>query len=323
MGNYQLISMIGWLTRQLTSWTIYVALGIWSQPALADTVVTTYVTKVQDERAQTRWTLTEWLRIKERMRMMDLWQSLMTDPSASTFRPELNLVYGLSRGKFAQKVADGSQEWSGDVTGHQGKAQLWVTNLISSTIGIRTLNVDLGVEGFQRATSGQVSSQLPSGEPLLPTSTAASPVPGKGSWQTDSYTGNLRIFGRNIQDSSLVLKYGEFHRLRPDLAAENLGSEESFPALYSRGAAAGAELQLYLFKWLGAEGQFVRFGRYGEIFKGSSFGGAYYEYFGFVEISLLRLMLGTYKDAWHDTRSTGVPGSYVETGQMAALKLQF
>ncbi len=37
----------------------------------AETYVTTYVTKVQEQRKSTRWTLTEWLRIKERMKLMD------------------------------------------------------------------------------------------------------------------------------------------------------------------------------------------------------------------------------------------------------------
>ena len=47
---------------------------------LADTQVTTYVIKTQDERDQTRWTLTEWLRIKERMKMMDVWLAMFSDP---------------------------------------------------------------------------------------------------------------------------------------------------------------------------------------------------------------------------------------------------
>src|SRR5258707_569097 len=60
--------------------------------AMADTVVTTYVTKTQDERQSTRFNLTEWLRIKERMKMMDVWLSMFSDPKKDKFAPELNLM---------------------------------------------------------------------------------------------------------------------------------------------------------------------------------------------------------------------------------------
>ena len=61
--------------------SLVIGLLSYSDTASGDhTVVTTYVTKVQEKRRSTRWTLTEWLRIKERMRMMDVWLAMFSSP---------------------------------------------------------------------------------------------------------------------------------------------------------------------------------------------------------------------------------------------------
>ena len=106
-----------------------------SLPAQAETVVTTYVVKTQEERKSTRWTLTEWLRIKERMKMMDVWLAMFSDPQKDReFRPELNLVYQQNRGTMTLGDGEGESS-SGPMEGYSIKAQFWLTNLISSTTG--------------------------------------------------------------------------------------------------------------------------------------------------------------------------------------------
>jgi len=52
--------------------------------------VVTYIEDVQEERKSTRWTLTEWLRIKERMKMMDVWLWMFPYPKKGKFPPELS-----------------------------------------------------------------------------------------------------------------------------------------------------------------------------------------------------------------------------------------
>ena len=104
------------------------------------------------------------------------------------------LSYSYMHGQFHDTTAAGAAA-DGTYTGTAGKAQLWLTNLIASTVGVKTLNVDLGLEGYKRSASdaaatstaaaGAQSTTLDSGQQL----------------QTIYYTADLRIFGRNIQDT--------------------------------------------------------------------------------------------------------------------------
>lgn len=269
-----------WLLGAMTGMTLGFA-----PPAGAETYVTTYVTKVQEERESTRWTLTEWLRIKERMRMMDLWLAMFSDPKKDQFRPELNLSYGVTRGQLS--LTDGASSVQiGASAGVQGRAQLWLTNLISGTVGIRTLNIDLGGEAYQRTTGGSLVSQVAT------EGSSAAVVPARSSKNT-YYAGTLRLFGKNVQDSSLVLKYGEYVT---DNMIPNWADAES--ESHKRGRMAGGELNVYLLKWLGAEGNYIAYGDSASVGGSDALKGSYYDYTGFVEVSLLRLMVGRYQEDW-------------------------
>ncbi len=275
-------------------------LGGWSSSSRADTVVTTYVTKVQEERQSTRWTLTEWLRIKERMKMMDVWLAMFSDPKKDTFRPELNLSYAVTRG-----AADAG----GSVNGKQGRGQLWLTNLVSSTVGIRMLNIDLGLEGFHRDATWDDSV---AGEAASLTAPGPSAVAG--------HFGHSYYTGKSIQDSSIILKYGEFRATAPLVSDDTTAADLVGAAKAARGKVAGAELQLYLFKWLGAEGTYTSFtGRRpgGDVPVAS---GTYIDYLGFVEISLLRLMVGRYEEEWQFDNSAG-KATTKEHGVLGGVKL--
>ena len=78
-------------------WTIYLLVTLLPLIMASDnafagdsiTTVTTYVVRTQEEREQTRWTLTEWLRIKERTKLMDVWLTMFSDPNKDKFRPAL------------------------------------------------------------------------------------------------------------------------------------------------------------------------------------------------------------------------------------------
>lgn len=260
------------------------------------TTVTTYVTTVQEERETTRWTLTEWLRIKERMKMMDVWLAMFSDPKKDRFAPELMLSYGMTRGSLAH--ASGGAEQTAALSGKAGKAQLWLTNLVSSTVGIRMLNVDLGVEGFQRQT-GSFQPEAATG------TTPVDETPGDmRTLKTSYYSGNLRVFGKNVQDSSLVLKYGRYSTANAIAGIQT-----------TSGAAAGAELQLYLFRWLGLEGNYMRYDKAA---------GSYYDYQAYIEISLLRFSGGPYMEEWTKTSDeTGLEVKTKEKGYVGNVKLSF
>jgi hypothetical protein len=287
--------------------------------AVAETQVTTYIVKVQEERENTRWTLTEWLRIKERMKMMDVWLAMFSDPKKDKFQPELALSYGLTRGTYQRDsgTGDAASTRTGSLSGSAGKAQLWLTNIISSTIGVRTLNIDLGGEYYRRQT----------GELALTGASAAAgaDAPAIGHGLTSQYyTGDLRIFGRNVQDSSLVLKYGRYVQKNAIFA-----EDEDAAAWSPRGAVAGAELQLYFFRWLGAEGNYLAFGDSSSAQGSAAQKGTYYDYLAYIEISLLRLQGGLYQEEWtmRDANdgegAAGTERKTVEKGSIAGVKLQF
>lgn len=291
------------------------AWSLFSQIAFAEQfAVTTYVTRVQEEREKTRWTLTEWLRIKERMKMMDVWLAMFSDPAKDRFRPELNLSWLVTRAAVDRKsgvASDPSVSQSSLSTGHTGKAQFWATNLVSSTVGIRTLNLDLGVETGQH-DSGRLLSE-----------DSLEPVAGSPRAQTNWYTANLRLFGKSIQDSSLVLKYGILQTtnslVNEELLSNTAASNVQAKQLSSK--MAGAELQLYLLKWLGAEGTYHAYLPTGLDDVNTTIQGEYSEAMGFIEISLIRFMAGRYEETWSIQKEESRTRSR-ETGYLAGIKLQ-
>lgn len=271
--------------------------------AWAQTKVTTYVVKTQEERESTRWTLTEWLHIKERMKLMDVWLAMFSNPQKDKFSPELNLTYSVRRGELTQTANNQSAE----TEAAQFKGQLWLTNLISSTFGVRTLNVDFGGEGFMQR------SENSSGQ-----GTAAAGVDYSGHNPKTQYgTANFRIFGKNIQDSSLVLKYGQYRRDGHYGFLTATGLPSSFTGL-----VAGAELSLYVFRWLGLEGSYLSFGDSTSLGNDAVREGTYYDYMAYIEISLLRFFGGYYNEEWR-VKEAGVAYNTQEHGMLAGLKLQF
>ncbi|RYZ77258.1 MAG: hypothetical protein EOP04_31220, partial [Proteobacteria bacterium] len=125
---------------------------LFSQPlAHAQTKrIITYIDDVQEERKSTRWTLTEWLRIKERMKMMDVWLAMFSKPQEK-FAPEISFGYakGVGEAELSPSLALGTPE-SHDLKTMQteeARFQFWFTNLVSGTTGLRTLNIDIGLEG--------------------------------------------------------------------------------------------------------------------------------------------------------------------------------
>lgn len=274
-------------------------------PAVAETKVTQYVVKVQEERESTRWTLTEWLRIKERMKMMDVWLAMFSDPK-DRFRPELNLVYGQQEGVFSTNQGD----HKGDSRASVVRGQLWLTNLISSTFGVRALNIDFGLEaGLRDHTKTDIQAPIPATNPHSVSFADHHP-------RLRFATANFRVFGKNIQDSSLVLKYGQYrHDAFYSFLANTTGLDDW------EGLMAGAELSLYLFNWLGLEGSYFRFGDGKRAVGAKDRSGTYAEALAFIEISLFRFMIGRYSDDW----SVKTPGRDITTrdeGMMAGLKVQ-
>ena len=306
-------------------WTIYLlvtllALIMASDNAFAGdsiTTVTTYVVRTQEEREQTRWTLTEWLRIKERTKLMDVWLTMFSDTNKDKFRPELNASFLATRSTMQRKI-DGAITENGTSQGNTMKAQVWMTNLVSSKVGIRTLNIDLGFE------AGGRDSGLLSPKNAATSSTVAASIPAdlpsaKSNW----YTMDVRLFGKNVQDSSLVLKYGLMQtknsfQLSNSTLAPTLSKESD--SVTASGSTAGAELQLYITKWLGVEGTAHKYHATAVAYGNHSLEGTYGEELGFIEIGILRLQGGIYEERWSATWSAEKT-STLERGYVAGIKL--
>jgi hypothetical protein len=176
-----------------------------AEPALAGektTTVTTYVIRTQEERDQTRWTLTQWLRIKERMKLMDVWMAMFSDPNKDKFSPELNVSILATRASMRRKV-DNTKTDDGTSNGNTIKVQAWMTNLISSTVGIRTMNVDFGFEAGARDSGTLTTGNSDRSTILMSASIPADLPSAKTRW----YALDLRLFGKHIQDTSIVIKY--------------------------------------------------------------------------------------------------------------------
>ena len=182
----------------------------------------------QKERERSRFSLLEWLKIKERMKEMDVWLAFASDPKAG-FSPELNLGYFSIDQSFSTAGKELKTEKS-----YSAEGTLWLTNIISSTFGVRSLNIDFGVEGrksaLQYTQDGASLDSLTEGTSL------------------ETY-GCFRLFGRHSQDSTLELRYG---RHRGNVL---LNGSSGFHQPNIKGEAYGAALQVYLTPWLGLNGE--------------------------------------------------------------------
>lgn len=232
----------------------------------AETIVTTYIVKKQTERRATRFTLDEWLRTKQRMRDMDEWLMLVSMPEKENFSPELGLEYHYRRGSLS-----GTQT-TPQSSAYNAKLQLWLTNLISGTLGLRTLNVDLGGEIQHREIKASAS---------LPTSSLS--VANVG----------FRIFGKSTQDTTLVLKAGRYTSVSALTSADAQNTTRS-------GYSAGAGLQLYVTDYLGAEGNFSRLGSNTTLSNDAAYYANLYDYNAFLEFSLFRIQFGRYYESVHE-----------------------
>ncbi|HET9238468.1 MAG TPA: hypothetical protein VFO10_14505 [Oligoflexus sp.] len=271
--------------------------------------VVTYIEDVQEERKSTRWTLTEWLRIKERMKMMDVWLAMFSDPKKDKFAPELSLQYGQSRGLSLFRYGDAADfqdsTWATSETEHKkehGRLQFWFTNLVSSTTGLRTLDIDLGIEAsFINRFMVEQQTLTPAAFPALATGTDKTQLSGV----------NLRIFGANEQDSFLVGKIGKFNR--------SSGFADS-PFASTSGTYYGGEMALYFLRFLGAEGQYLSFKP--QLSDAEKAKASNIEYGAFLEIYNVRFIYSLYDHNWSQEKE-GVRLDSREQGRMLTLRLYF
>ena len=310
--------LIGYILLGLLALTIGAEISFAGETT---TTVTTYVLHSQEERNTTRWTLTEWLRIKERTRLMDVWLAMFSNPKQNMFRPELNVSILSTRSTLQRKV-DGALTDNGTGQGTSAMAQVWLTNLLTSRVGIRMLNIDIGFEAG--AHDSGVLAPMIAETSVDALADAASTEPAKKpSARTNWYTINMRLFGKHIQDTSLVLKYG----LMQTKNSLQLSNSANSPALAKKsgsqnasGAATGAELQIYLTRNLGLDGSANQYRATTIAFADHTLKGSYGEGLAFMEIGVLRIQGGVYEERW-SAKWSDVKTSTIEHGYLAGIKI--
>lgn len=164
--------------QKRAGWKIVVGLGIAAavgspQAVRADDVVT-FVIKRQEEKKRTRWSLSDWLDTRDKMRMQDLWLALHS-PSPYEFSFGGGYQYlisdstGLQHAWFVQAAAyvtifGLSGEWDAGL-GTGGLVQRWLTQFNFRVFGMHmqgtnlTLNVAFrqqfeGASVFRQPTVG-------------------------------------------------------------------------------------------------------------------------------------------------------------------------
>lgn len=277
-------------------WASLAAIFFTESNARAETVVTTYVTKVQEERKSTRFTLDEWLKTKDRMRLMDAWLAMVSD-TKSRFRPEVNVEYFVKKGELIQSPDALGESISSVSQGDQIRGQLWLTNLISGTTGIRTLNVDLGASGMYEEL--KKSSFLETRTPMKSSKFAAA---------------SFRVFGKSTQDSTLTLSYGR-HQTENNLLSLDYQNKQHV------GVMASGAVQIYVTNYLGAEANYLRLGTNSSLSSNASYSAYAYDYSGFIEISLVRLQFGAFVESQRQVAAEGTTYTFSDSGYFAGVKM--
>lgn len=273
-----------------------------SSLSFSEVVVVKVIEKRQEERKSTRWSLTEWLRIKERIKLMDVWLAMFSTPKP-TFSPELNLYHRMISTSF-----DSTEYEALLKGGTESGAEIWLTNLVSASTGLRTLNIDLGFSAASKKYDSPFNLDLK--QSSLAPSLAASFSPEVSRTEV-----NLRILGSHSQDTSLVFGFGK------EIGKSDVGvnSTQAIAASDYDAFSKMARLKIYLTSWLGLEGEFRE--SYGDIEDNADrirMNKQTTSYGGFLEVSLLRFDYFIFEE----TRTYDGSELFNTTGFATGVKLQ-
>lgn len=207
------------------------------------TIVHHYYHGTQKQRKSTRFTILEWLKIKKRIKEMDVWLAMYSSPAKAKFRPELKLSYMLNRTDHEWDSAGAESAVAHQHMNRRLKGQLFLTNLITSTLRAKLLNIDIGFEMTQD------DSQPVAGTAKFFPRTSLEPGFSKEAlygYSAQRQAVNVRLLGSHIQDSSLMVKYGTIkEKARPAGASEELNITGSYYEL---------ESLIYLTSWFAIHG---------------------------------------------------------------------
>ncbi len=111
-------------TKRLLRWSLFLGLLSIALPGFALEGTYQVAIKKQEEKKQSRWSLTDWLAQKQKNRMMDLWLAKNSQSSPFEFFLELESVnYGANLSAFPDEVSN-RNVYSGRLAAYAGLAGL-------------------------------------------------------------------------------------------------------------------------------------------------------------------------------------------------------
>jgi hypothetical protein len=183
------------------------------------------IARTQGKRAAERFNILDWIAKNNRARSAQD-SKYGRGSSGSNLHPDLTLMYRADKAKVSR---DGSD--LGHDTRYTAKLQFLLDDVFTQGNKGRSLNVDIGVEGFYSKTSAFAA------EPRVIQESHSFSETGAGLL--------LRPFGRSSQDTGLMFKGGY-------MEVSQLGFWSNSTTTYKMpGTYLGAELKLYLLPFLG------------------------------------------------------------------------
>lgn len=259
---------------------VMLLLGSASQALSQETVK--IIIERPEERKRTSRSLSEWLKLTGKATTEDFRWFFLSQPQKDSFRPELHLQYGKENGAQTVTGSDGLVDTADlETSATHASARLWLTNILTASTGLRTLNIDFGLSGFMRSSDKTSYA-------LIGESTSRVFSMSRGGVM-------FRLFGKHIQDTSLTLTAGQYE------IRTNLIDTVDTDAKRMVGNYGDVELCLYLFKFFGATANYSQYQPTRQTGERRPLSGARLTYGGFVELSLLRIAYGIYTETWDQT----------------------
>lgn len=257
---------------------IFLGFLFWGQcsPLCAQFYVREHLRKQQESREKTRWTLTQWLETKERIKAMDMWLQMMSEPK-SPFQFSTSFWYRYHWGKISpQNLQNPSYRK------HEAQIELWPINVFNSLLGVRTLNLDWGILLNYEQTLFQ--EKQPSYQ-----------------WDDFEISMGLRFLGDHTQDTSLTAFLGFYQNENP---------EDPENKKISQGLLLGGHFQLYLLGSLGFDILYKNKGLFTDT-KQQGQKKEIYETSGFVEVGPLRIRGGYHLSHHYHIQKLIFEGTFV------------
>lgn len=211
------------------------------------TIVHHYYHGTQEQRKSTRFTILEWLKIKKRIKEMDVWLAMYSNPKKAVFRPELKLSYTLHRAEQNVDTAGIEGTAIHQHVNRRLRGQLFLTNLITSTLRTKLLNIDMGFE-----MSVDESHPLDGTARYFPRTSLTEGFSTEAlyGYRSIDQAVTMRLLGSHIQDSSLILSYGKTQQTFTPTGGEG--------ATVAEGTTLGLESSLYLTSFFALHGKWRR-----------------------------------------------------------------